>query len=105
MKESEDRDLNKEESELDFAETISIKAARKLKAKQEKKTVLFGLGMLGMVGWSVAIPTLICLSIGLYVDKYLNSSYSWTITFLVLGIGLGCFNAWYWLNQEINKDN
>lgn len=102
MKKSLDPEIQQQDN---FPEKIKTKAERKLKAQQEKKSVIFGLGMFGMVGWAVTIPTLICLAIGIYLDKYIPSSYSWTITFLVLGVGLGCFNAWYWIQKELNQDN
>jgi len=35
---------------------IGAKAARKLRAQGQAQTVWFGLGMMGLIGWSVAIP-------------------------------------------------
>ena len=43
-----------------FAGQVGAKAARKLKARRNAKPgVWFGLGMMGLIGWSVAIPTLL----------------------------------------------
>jgi ATP synthase protein I len=33
------------------------------------RTVWFGLGMMGLIGWSVAIPTLLGAALGLWLDK------------------------------------
>src|ERR1035437_121037 len=41
-----------------FAGEIGAKAARKLKARKSTQGVWFGLGMMGLVGWSVVVPTL-----------------------------------------------
>ena len=39
---------------------IGAKAARKLKAQRKPRPVVWsGLGMMGLIGWSVAIPTLL----------------------------------------------
>lgn len=56
--------------------------------------------MFGLVGWSVAIPTLVGVAIGLWIDKTWPSRYSWTLMLLVPGLALGCFNAWYWITRE-----
>ena len=87
-----------------FLARVGGKADRKLKAQQEKKSVWFGLGLFGLVGWSVAIPTLLGIALGVWIDNHLPSRYSWTLMLLVIGLGLGCFNAWYWVKKESQCD-
>jgi ATP synthase protein I len=83
-----------------FTKDISTKEARRLKGKTaEDHTIWFGLGMFGVVGWSIAIPTLIGVAAGLWIDKTFPSRYSWTLMFLIAGIALGCMNAWYWVKK------
>jgi len=82
---------------------VAKREERKLRAKQEKhRTVWFGLGMFGLVGWSVAIPTLAGVALGIWLDSHprWGGRYSWTLTFLGLGVALGCLNAWFWLSRE-----
>ncbi len=53
----------------DRGEEIGRKAARKLKARGERgRVVWFGLGMFGLVGWSVALPTLLAIALGVWLD-------------------------------------
>lgn len=85
-----------------FYRQVERKARRKIKARSTRKKILFALGMFGMVGWSVAIPTLIGIAIGVWIDTHSKSPYSWTLMLLVIGIALGCLNAWYWLQKEID---
>jgi ATP synthase protein I len=59
----------------------------------------FGLGMFGVVGWSIAIPTLIGVAAGLWIDKTFPSRFSWTLMLLIAGIALGCMNGWYWVKK------
>lgn len=59
-----------------------------------------GLGMMGMVGWSVAIPTLLGALLGLWLDQHHAGAHSWTLALLVAGLVLGCFNAGYWVAKE-----
>ena len=87
-----------------FAEKIRSKEARKKRARDERgRGILFGMGMFGLVGWSVAIPTLLLLALGIWIDARVDSPYSWTLMLLVLGIGLGCLNAWYWVREESQR--
>lgn len=83
-----------------FQRQIARKAQRKLKAQKHPKNVWFGLGMFGMVGWSVVIPILIGIAIGRWIDNNFPSPYSWTLMFLFIGVVLGGCNAWYWISKE-----
>ena len=87
--------------ETEFSQRVGAKAARKLKAQRRvTRTVWFGLGMMGLVGWSVAMPTLIGAGIGLWLDAHHPASHSWTLMLMPIGLALGCFNAWHWVSRE-----
>jgi ATP synthase protein I len=83
-----------------FAEQVGAKAARKLKARRNPTQVWFGLGMMGLIGWSVAIPTLLGAALGLWLDKQHSGKHSWTLALLVAGLVIGCLNAWHWVAKE-----
>jgi ATP synthase protein I len=84
-----------------FEKEVERKEARMIRGRREKgETVWFGLGMFGIVGWSVAIPTLIGTAIGLWIDKTWPSQFSWTLMLLILGVMIGCLNAWYWVRKS-----
>ena len=87
-----------------FQRQIADKSDRKIKARQENKNIWQGLGMFGMVGWSVTIPSLLGTALGVWIDTQIESKYSWTLMFLVMGVALGCFNAWYWITKENQND-
>jgi ATP synthase protein I len=88
-----------------LGDTVGHRAERKLRAReQSRRTTWFGLGMFGLVGWSVAIPTLIGIALGLWLDARWPGRPSWTLTFLIIGVALGCLNAWYWIKQESERD-
>lgn len=93
-----------------FSEEVSKKEQRKLKALRDKNSVWFGLGMMGIVGWSVAVPTVTGAALGIWLDKALPQFFSWTLSLLFIGIVMGGVIAWYWVlkeDKEIhkNKDN
>ena len=84
-----------------LAQTVGAKAARKLKARRHASAgVWFGLGMMGLVGWSVAVPTLLGAGLGLWLDARYPGGRSWTLALLVAGLTIGCFNAWHWVAKE-----
>ncbi len=80
--------------------TISRKENRKIAARKEQQGLWFGLGMFGLVGWSVVIPTLVGLAIGIWLDGRFETEISWTLTMFFLGLFLGIFNAWSWIQRE-----
>ena len=85
----------------EFSQLVAEKAARKLKAQRHvTQTVWSGLGMMGMVGWSVAVPTLLGAALGLWADAHYPGGHSWTLMLLAIGLALGCFNAWHWVAKE-----
>jgi len=84
-----------------LSQEVGAKAARKLRAQRHvTRTVWFGLGMMGLIGWSVAIPTLLGAALGLWLDKRHPGTHSWTLMLLVIGLIVGCVNAWHWVNKE-----
>jgi ATP synthase protein I len=93
--------------ETEYSQRVGKMAARKLKAQRHvTKTIWSGLGMMGLIGWSVAIPTLLGAALGIWLDKHYPVSHSWTLALLAIGLGLGCLNAWHWVikeDKEIHK--
>ncbi|EOR96669.1 H(+)-transporting ATP synthase [Arcticibacter svalbardensis MN12-7] len=84
-----------------FKRLISEKENRKLKALAEnKRAEWFGLGMFGMIGWSVAVPTFLGTIGGIWLDKNYPQSFSWTLTCLISGLLAGCLIAWNWVIKQ-----
>lgn len=91
--------------DAEIAARIGNEANRKLKRRNERRrSVWFGLGMFGLVGWAVALPTLMGIGLGLWIDGHVDSGRSWTVALLLAGLTLGCFNAWYWVKKESGND-
>ncbi len=92
-----------------FSDRIKEIEQRKLRSRQNpKRSVWLGLGTMGMVGWSVALPLLLGTALGWWLDKTYPQHFSWTLTFMIGGLMLGCVIAYQWLNEEnkdINKEN
>jgi ATP synthase protein I len=86
--------------ESSLAGQVGAKAARKLKARRSTQGVWFGLGMMGLIGWSVVVPTLLGAALGSWLDRHYPGGRSWTLALLVAGLALGCLNAWLWVAKE-----
>jgi ATP synthase protein I len=85
-------------------DNVDAKQSRKLDARRHgERSAWFGLGMFGLVGWSIAIPTLLGIALGIWIDERWPSRFSWTLMLLIGGVGIGCLNAWWWVNRE-NED-
>ena len=98
---SEPSENKSTEDRTAFSREVGAKATRKLKARRNPTPgVWFGLGMMGLIGWSVVIPTLLGAALGLWLDGRYPGGRSWTLALLVAGLAIGCFNAWHWVAKE-----
>jgi ATP synthase protein I len=88
------------ENKATFVEQVGAQASRKLKARNSTQGVWFGLGMMGLIGWSVTVPTLLGAALGIWLDKHHSGRHSWTLALLVAGLMVGCLNAWHWVAKE-----
>ncbi|REJ68760.1 MAG: ATP synthase subunit [Planctomycetota bacterium] len=85
----------------ELGEQVARKEQRKMKARREQnRSVWYGLGMFGLVGWSIAVPTLIGIAVGIWIDRTFQHKYSCTLMCLFVGVVVGCSIAWYWVKRE-----
>ena len=73
---------------------VAAKQDRMLRARTAKDTFWSSLGLLGIVGWSVVLPTLLGVALGIFLDRRWPGRMSWTLTLLFTGLTLGCLTAW-----------
>jgi ATP synthase protein I len=84
-----------------FDQKVGASVARKLKARDDPAPGLwFGLGVMGAIGWSVTVPTLLGAALGLWLDHHHWSRHSWTLALLVAGLSIGCLNAGFWVARQ-----
>jgi ATP synthase protein I len=91
----QDSQLTRQEELL---QDIGSRERRKLRRRRENHTIWFGLGMFGLIGWSIAIPTLIGIAVALWANSIRPGT--WTLGFFFLGLAIGCLNAWNWIMKE-----
>lgn len=65
------------QNEPTLAVQVGAKAVRKLKARRRGIAgVWLGLGMMGLIGWSVTVPTLLGAALGHWLDKHHPGTHS-----------------------------
>ena len=72
--------MKTEENKPSLGAQVGIKAARKLKARRiGAQGIWFGVSLMGLIGWSVSIPTLLGIALGVWLDKHHPGRHSWTL--------------------------
>ena len=97
-----------EQERRKFSERVSDSERRKMRARSRPdRNIWFGLGTFGVVGWSVVIPTMIGAAIGIWIDARNGGRISWTLMLILIGLAVGCLNAWFWIDRgrrEIDRE-
>jgi len=58
------------------------------------------LAQIGVLGWMIVVPMLLGVALGRWLDGRLNSGLFWTAPLLMIGLGLGCWSAWKWIERS-----
>lgn len=96
-----DRHSISQDHQRRFLHQVARQQRRKVRArKAPPPNIWSGLGVIGLVGWSVVVPTLLGLALGLWLDRQFPRQFSWTLMLLLAGLGLGCLNAGWWVARE-----
>ena len=90
---TEDRDSS--------AEDIGRRARRMKEARDNPgSSPLRGVGAFGIIGWSIAVPSVGGVFLGLWLDRVAPQDFSWTIALLLGGVVVGALIAWNWIGKE-----
>jgi ATP synthase protein I len=81
-------------------------AVRKQQERRERwrtegePSVVRFVGQIGVLGWIIVAPTLIGLFVGRWFDHALHTGIFWSAALLVLGVTLGFWSAWRWMQRQ-----
>lgn len=82
-----------------LAENARLRADRHRRWLREgEPTVARRLAQIGVLGWILVTPMLLGMFLGRWLDRMFHSGIFWTAPLLLLGLALGCWSAWKWVN-------
>lgn len=83
------------------ADSIRRRAERMKAARSEPgESPLRGFGVFGIIGWSIAVPTVAGAFLGLWLNRVAPQAFSWPIALILGGIVIGGIIAWNWIVKE-----
>ena len=88
------------------AEDIRRSAERLQRSRRSPgASPLRGLGVFGMIGWSIAVPTVGGAFLGLWLNQVAPQKFSWPIALILGGVVVGGIIAWSWVSKETQGQN
>ena len=91
------------DDELEDEFEVRVRSQRALmeKGKQERGESFWRyVGLIGTVGWSIVVPMVLCVFLGLWLDRKLDSGSKCTLGLLLFGLSMGCLSAWRSITRE-----
>ncbi|WP_080424872.1 AtpZ/AtpI family protein [Burkholderia ubonensis] len=62
------------------------------------------LGQIGILGWTIVIPTLLCLWFGHWLDRRFGTGVFFSAPLLMVGAAIGLWSAWRWMHRQGSGD-
>ena len=61
------------------------------------------LGQIGVLGWTIIVPTLLCLFLGRWLDRTLGTGIFFSAPLLMAGAAVGFWSAWRWMHRQVER--
>ena len=88
----------------ELASQVQTRQQRMLRTRAERDRDFWrSVATLGVIGWSVVLPTLVGIAAGIWLDGRWPERFSWTLMLLTVGLTLGCVHAWVRIRRDSNK--
>jgi ATP synthase protein I len=78
------------------------KAAERAAAARKDPEPSIGarLGQIGILGWTIVLPTLIGLFLGRWLDRLAGTGVFFSAPLLMIGAAIGLWSAWRWMQHQ-----
>jgi ATP synthase protein I len=84
-----------------LVESVRLRSDRRRRHLSEgDPSVARRLAQIGVLGWIIVVPMLLGVFLGRWLDGTLRTGLFWTAPLLLLGLGLGCWSAWKWMQDS-----
>jgi ATP synthase protein I len=82
-------------------EAVRRRQQRRARWQREgERSIGQNLAMIGTLGWTIVLPTLIGIFAGRWLDRTFATGIFWTLGLLVAGLAVGCSFAWKRMHSE-----
>ena len=80
----------------------ALRAAERDEAARAEREPTFAarLGQIGVLGWAIVTPILICLLIGRWLDRTFDTGVFFSAPLIMLGAAAGLWTAWRWMHRQ-----
>ncbi|AYG63560.1 AtpZ/AtpI family protein [Rhizobium jaguaris] len=58
------------------------------------------LGQIGILGWTIVVPTLVALALGRWLDRIFATGIFFTAPLIMIGAIFGFWSAWKWMHRS-----
>jgi ATP synthase protein I len=97
---------NNDENNDRIARAARRAAERERNARDEPEPSLGSrLGQIGILGWSIVVPTLLGLAIGHWLDKHFHTGVFFAAPLLMAGAAFGLWSAWKWMHRQTRSQH
>ena len=84
-----------------LGKAVKTRQERRARGQIEgERTIGQNIAMIGALGWTIVMPTLVGIFVGRWLDRELATGIFWTLGLLVLGLAAGCALAWNRMHRE-----
>ena len=93
--------MQKPENQQNLSEAVKTRQERRaLWQREGERSIGQNLAMIGVLGWTIVLPTLLGLFAGRWLDRQFHMGIFWTLGLLVAGLAAGCMLAWKRMHSE-----
>ncbi len=84
-----------------LSDAVKTRQERRERWQREgERSIGQNLAMIGVLGWTIVLPTLLGLFAGRWLDRQFHMGIFWTLGLLVVGLTIGCMLAWKRMHNE-----
>ncbi len=84
-----------------LSDAVKTRQERRERWQREgERSIGQNLAMIGVLGWTIVLPTLLGLFAGRWLDRQFHMGIFWTLGLLVVGLAAGCMLAWKRMHSE-----
>jgi len=84
-----------------LSDAVKTRQERRERWQREgERSIGQNLAMIGVLGWTIVLPTLLGLFAGRWLDRQFHMGIFWTLGLLGVGLTIGCMLAWKRMHNE-----